>query len=66
MRKSSVVSALIYLGIPAIAGTGFFFGTLAGNYSMVERAGGSIWVFLLLSIILMPIVIPRIKNKYIE
>jgi hypothetical protein len=32
----------------------FFLGTLAGEYTLVERIGGVGWVFLLSMIILMP------------
>lgn len=64
MKKPCVISALIYLGISIIAGILFFIGTIAGSYTIVERIGGSIWVFLLLTIILMPIVIPKVKKKY--
>lgn len=64
MKRPGIISAIIYLGISLIAGIAFFTGTLAGNYTLVERIGGSVWVFLLLTIILMPVIIPRIKKKY--
>jgi hypothetical protein len=64
MKRPGIISALIYFGISIVAGVLFFVGSLAGNYSIVERVGGSIWVFILATIILMPIVIPRIKKRF--
>jgi len=38
-------------------------GTLAGEYTLVERIGGTGWVFVLSMIILMPIVTPLMKKR---
>ena len=64
MKKPDVLSAVIYLGTAAVAGLIFFIAALISGYSTVERIGGAVWVFLLSTIILMPVVIPRIKKKY--
>jgi len=64
MKKFSLVSAVIYLGIPAVAAVIFFISTIAGNYTVIERVGGAVWVFMLLTIILMPIVIPWVNKKF--
>jgi hypothetical protein len=64
MKNPGVISAIIYLGIAVITAGLFFAGTLAGGYSLVEMIGGAFWVFLLSTIILMPIVIPRVKKKF--
>jgi hypothetical protein len=64
MKKIDVISALIYTGIPAIISGIFLLATLTGHYTVVERIGGAVWVFLLSMIILMPLVIPRVKKKF--
>ncbi len=64
MKKPDVISALIYVGTAAAVGVIFFISALVAGYSVVERIGGAVWVFILLNIILMPIVIPRIRRKY--
>lgn len=63
MKNVTVISAIIYTGISAIAAGLFLLGTLAGEYTLVERIGGVFWVFLLSMIILMPIVLPAVKKK---
>ncbi len=65
MKNPSLISALIYFGISIIVAVIFFFGTGIRNYTLVERAGGALWVFLLATIILMPIVIPRVKKRFL-
>lgn len=63
MKNVTVISAIIYTGISAIVAGLFLLGTLAGEYTLVERIGGVFWVFLLSMIILMPIVLPTVKKK---
>lgn len=56
-------SALLY--IPISVGSAFLFfllATLTGNYSLVARVGGTVWVALLSLIVSMPIVISKIKK----
>lgn len=56
-------SALIYL--PISIGTGLIFlvlATLKGDYALVARMGGAVWVTLLSLIVSMPIVISRVKK----
>ena len=63
MKSIGLLSALIYTGISVLAASLFLAATLPGRYSIVERAGGTIWVFILSMIILMPIVTPLVKKK---
>ena len=64
MRNVGLVSALICAGISVIAAGLFFVGTLAGEYTLVERFGGAGWVLLLSMIILMPIITPIVKKRH--
>lgn len=58
------VSAAIYTGISLVAGLAFFLATLlTGDYTWVARIGGSLWVFGLAMIILMPTVTPWVRGK---
>ncbi|MDO8579103.1 MAG: hypothetical protein Q7R50_08015 [Dehalococcoidales bacterium] len=63
MKNIALQSALIYTGISLVAAVIFFLATLPGNYTAVERLGGSTWVFILAMIILMPVVIPMVKKR---
>ena len=57
------VSAIIYIGI-SLATAGIFLGvTTARDYTWVARAGGAAWIFLLSTIILMPLVIPAVRRR---
>lgn len=58
-------SALIYIPISVWAALLFFLlATLTGNYPLVARIGGAIWVALLSLIVSMPIVISRTKKHF--
>lgn len=63
MKSAGFVSAVIYTGISLAAAGLFLVATLSGEYTMVERIGGAVWVFLLLMIILMPIITPLVKKR---
>ena len=63
MKSIGLLSALIYTGISVLAAGLFLAATLPGHYTTVERIGGTIWVFILSMIILMPIVTPLVKKK---
>jgi len=57
-------SILIYL--PISIGSALLFlliSTFTGNYPLVARIGGAIWVGLLSLIVSMPIVISRVKKQ---
>ena len=57
-------SALIY--IPISVGSALLFliaSTFTGNYPLVARIGGTVWVALLSLIVSMPIVISKIKKS---
>ncbi len=63
MKNVGLVSALIYTGVSVLAAAVFLMATLAGRYTPVERIGGTLWVFILSMIILMPLVTPLVKKK---
>ena len=64
MKSVGVISAAIYTGISIVVAGLFLLGTLANEYTLVERIGGAVWVFLLSMIILMPLIIPLVKKKF--
>ena len=58
-------SAMIYL--PISVGMALLFllaATLTGNYPLVARIGGMVWVGLLSLIVSMPLVISRVKKQF--
>jgi len=58
------LSAVVYTILSALAAGIFFAVTvLTGDYSWVARAGGSVWLFLLSMIILMPTVTPWLRKR---
>ncbi|HJX12162.1 MAG TPA: hypothetical protein VJ377_01405 [Dehalococcoidales bacterium] len=63
MKNIGTISALIYTGLSVLTAGIFLLGTLAGEYTLVERIGGTGWVFVLSMIILMPIVTPLMKKR---
>lgn len=57
-------SALIYLPISLGASLLFLLAaSLVGEYPLVARMGGTVWVGLLSLIVSMPVVIDRVKKK---
>ena len=57
-------SALVYLAITAAAALVFLIASnLIGNYTIVARIGGAVWVSLLTLIVSMPLVTSRYKKK---
>lgn len=60
-------SALIYLPISLGAALTFLLAaSLAGNYPLVARIGGTVWVGLLSLIVSMPLITARVKRKVRE
>ena len=58
-------SALIYLPIALGAALLFLLAaSLAGNYPLVAKVGGTVWVGLLSLIVSMPIVTARVKKRW--
>ncbi len=58
-------SALIYIPISVGAALLFLLATtLTGDYPLVARIGGTVWVGLLSLIVSMPIVISRVKKRF--
>jgi len=66
MKNVGLISALTYTGISVVIVAVFLLLTLRGNFTVIERIGGAVWVFILSMIILMPVVIPRVKKKINE
>ena len=68
-RQSEVANpgrtaAMIYLGAALLGAVLFFLATtFTGDYRAVARYGGAAWIFLLLTIVVMPIVIPRVQKR---
>jgi hypothetical protein len=63
-RQVAQKSALIYLPISLGAALLFLLvSTLTGDYPVVARIGGTVWVALLSLIVSMPIVISRVKKN---
>jgi len=63
-RDAGRLSAAIYTALSALAAGIFFAVTaLTGDYSWVARVGGSVWLFLLSMIILMPTVTPWLRRR---
>ncbi|MHB1419492.1 MAG: hypothetical protein ACYCX4_07845 [Bacillota bacterium] len=65
-KKIARVSFLAYTGLSLALVMIFLMATYlnGGQYPVVARVGGSVWVFILSMIIMMPIVIPMIKKRY--
>ena len=61
--RLELVSAFIYLSVSLVASGIFLAVTIVGDYTWVARAGGAVWIFLLATIILMPIVIPAVRKR---
>jgi len=64
MKRIGTVSAVIYTGVSLLAAAVFLLMTLLGTYTGVERIGGTLWVFILSMIILMPLVTPMVKKRF--
>lgn len=58
-------SMLVYLPISLGSALLFFLiTTISGDYPVIARIGGSIWVGLLSLIVAMPIVVSRVKKHF--
>jgi hypothetical protein len=57
---------LIYTSVSLVAATLFFVATLASAHTLVERLGGTLWVFILSMIISMPLVTPVVKRRLMQ
>ena len=59
-----LISAVVYTTVSTLTAGIFFAVTLlTGDYSWVARVGGSVWVFGLSMIILMPTVTPWLRRR---
>lgn len=63
MKSNGSISTVISAAISVIAAGLFIVATLAGEYTLVERIGGAVWVLLLSIIILIPVVTPLVKKR---
>jgi hypothetical protein len=60
-QKSAAIYLPISLGMAVLF---MLIASLIGNYPLVARIGGTVWVGLLSLIVSMPIVISRVKNQF--
>ena len=61
------LSAALYTAVSALAAGIFFAVTvLSGDHSWVARVGGSVWLFMLIMIIMMPTVTPWVRKRLEE
>ena len=62
--SAGAIAAVIYTGLSVAAGLIFLAITIAfGDYDWVARIGGAVWVFALCMIILMPTVMPLVRER---
>jgi len=62
--NAGVIAAALYTGLSLAAALIFLAVTTAiGDYDWVARIGGAVWVFALCMIILMPTVIPLVRER---
>lgn len=65
LKRALRMSYLISLGLALALGIGFYLVTsLTGQYSVLARYGGAVWVLLLTLIIALPVLTPMIKRRY--
>ena len=63
-REAARRSAWIYLPISLVAAILFFLAaSMSGEYPLVARIGGTVWVLLLSLIVSMPLVTARVKKS---
>ena len=60
------LSALVYTAGSLIAAAAFFAAASSSGDDWVARVGGSIWVFALMMIILMPTVTPFLRERAVD
>ena len=64
ISRAALLGGIIYTGASLAAAAAFLLVTvLTGDYRLVARLGGAVWVFVLSMIILMPVIIPRVKRR---
>ncbi len=62
--SAGTIAAAIYTGLSLAVALVFLAITTAfGDYNWVARIGGAVWVFALCMIILMPTVIPLVRER---
>lgn len=62
-QKVARKSAFVYLPITLGAALLFWLAASLGDYPLVARIGGAVWVWLLSLIVTMPLVTARIKRQ---
>jgi hypothetical protein len=63
-QDAARLSALLSAAVSLLAALAFLLATtLAGDYGWVARLGGSAWIFLLAMIILLPTVMPWVRDR---
>ena len=64
--EKAVAQKSVWIYLPLSLGSALIFvliASLTGNYTLVARLGGALWVGLLSLIVSMPIVISRVKKQ---
>ena len=62
--SAGTIAAVVYTGLSLVVGLTFLAITTAfGDYDWVGRIGGAVWVFALCMIILMPTVMPWVRER---
>ena len=65
LKRALRMSYLISLGLALTLSVGFYLVTsLTGQYSILARYGGAVWVLLLTLIIALPTLTPLMKRRY--
>jgi len=65
LKRALRMSYLISLGLALALSVGFYLVTsLTGQYSILARYGGAVWVLLLTLIIALPTLTPLMKRRY--
>ena len=65
LKRALRMSYLISLGLALALSIGFYLVTsLTGQYSVLARYGGAVWVLLLTLIIALPTLTPLMKRRY--
>lgn len=62
-REVARKSAFIYLPVTLGAALLFWLAASLGDYSLVARIGGTVWVWLLTLIVTMPLITAQVKRQ---
>lgn len=67
LQKALRISYLISFSFGLLLSAAFFaVTTLSGDYNMLARYGGALWILILGLVVALPTVAPRVKRRYRE